>query len=229
MKCYLFLDDSGQLHINYPEGDYFVYGGLLVKEKDFHGINKSYRNLIKNVKGEKGIKDELKTSNMDVSTRRRLLKMLSKYSCEQVFVTVKVPSLKRLNFENKRDVARFKNYMIRRLVDKLITTRKISPQCNSIELHIDNQNVAHSAKDSLEGHLYNFFNEENYYLVHHAFETTSFKTKFKVHFKDSETNYLIQAADLLANTMFNYLHGNQNVKKGIIKTFKSERTIINLP
>src|SRR5690625_7200364 len=88
MKYYIFLDDSGQLHKNYPNGDHFIYGGLLMKESDFHGINKSYGNLIRKIKKEKGVEGEFKTVDMDVSTRRRILSRLSRYSCEQVFVTV---------------------------------------------------------------------------------------------------------------------------------------------
>lgn len=228
MKYFLFLDDSGQLHKNYPDGDFFIYGGLLVEESEFHGINKSYRNFIKRIRYEKGITGELKTSSMNIDTRRRLLKKINKYNCKKVFVHVKVSDLKRVNFDNKRDVARFKNYMVRRLVDEIISRKMLSNKCNMIELHIDNQNVAHSAKDSLEDHLYNYFNEENFYLVHKEFTTTSFKTKFKVYFKDSETNYLIQAADLLANTMFHYLHGDIDTQKGILKLMR-DKTVVILP
>lgn len=229
MKYYIFLDDSGQLHKNYPDGDYFIYGGLLIKEGDFHGINKSYGNIVRKIKKEKGIKGEFKTVDMDIPTRRRLLRKISRYSCEQIFVTVNVRRLIRLNFGNKRDVVRFKDYVVRRLVDKLISDKKIPDECKLVELNIDNQNVAHSAKDSLEDHLFNFFNEENYYLIHQQFETTSFRTDFSVHFKDSKTNYLIQAADLLANTKFNSLHKDRRVRQSIIKTFKRGYTVVRLP
>lgn len=229
MKYCLFLDDSGQLHKNYDKGDHFLYGGLLLKENDFHGINASYRNLVKKIKKEKNCKGELKTCNMDITTRRRLLKRLSSYSCEQVFITVCVPKLIRLNFDNKKDVVRFKNYMVRRLIDKLIVDKKIPKQCELIEVNIDNQNIAHSSIDDLEKHLIQFFNEDNYYNVHKQFNTTSFKSDFKVNFKDSETNYLIQAADLLANTEFNILHSEPIKRKSIEKMLKRPYTIINLP
>lgn len=226
MKYYIFLDDSGQLHKNYPLGDYFIYAGLLMKEKDFHGINKNYKNFVKGVKRQKGIKEELKTSNMDISTRRRFLKKLAKYSCEQIFVSVKVSSLNRLDFDNKKHVVRFKNYVVRRLIDQAITNKKISNQCELIDIYIDNQNVAHSALDSLEDHLFNYFNQDNFYYVHKKFDTTSFRSDFKVSFRDSETNYLIQAADLLANTEFNAL---QNEKSSIRKIYKKGYTCVRLP
>ncbi|KZM54890.1 hypothetical protein A3Q35_13100 [Aeribacillus pallidus] len=225
MKYYIFLDDSGQLHPNYPLGDHFVYGGLLLKESDFHGINYSYKNLVKTVKREKGIQGELKTANMDKQTKRRLLNKLRTFNCDQIFVTVKVSSLIRINFEKKKDVVRYKNYIIRRLIDKLIEIGKIPKNCDLIEIHIDNQNIAHSAKDSLEEHLINFFNEDNYYYIHKQYNTTSFKSDFRVFYKDSESNYLVQAADLLANTMFNALEHNHN----LYKMFKKGYICLNLP
>lgn len=225
MKYYIFLDDSGQLHPNYPFGDYFVYGGIVLKDKDLHGINKSYSNLVKTVKKENGIKGELKTSQMTVPMKRRLLNKLSKYSCHQAFVTVEIPRLVRLNFSNKKDVVRFKNYVVRRLIDQLICTNKIPKSCEMVEIHIDNQNVAHSARDSLEDHLMNFFNEENYYLVHTQYSTTSFKSKFAVYYKDSESNYLIQAADLLANSKFSAMQHNPKIKS----LFKKDYTVVHLP
>lgn len=225
MKYYIFLDDSGQLHPNYPHGDHFVYGGLLLKENDFHGINSSYKNLVRTIKKQKGIDGELKTSLMDNSTKRRLLNRLKKYNADQIFVTVKVSALKRINFNNKKDVVRYKNYIIRRLIQRLIVINKIPKQCDLVEIHIDNQNIAHSARDSLEDHLYIFFNEDNYYNIHKQYNTTSFKADFHVYFKDSETNYLVQAADLLANTMFSALEKDQTLKR----FFKSDFVCLNLP
>lgn len=142
MKYFMFLDDSGQLHPNYPLGDFFVYGGLLVSEKDFHGVNFSYKNLVKKIKKEKNIQGELKTTDMDIPTRRRLLKRLSKYTCHQIFVSAKVSSFVRLNFDSKRDIVRYKNYMLKRLIELLIRNSKLPKDCNFLEIHIDNQNIA---------------------------------------------------------------------------------------
>lgn len=225
MKYYIFLDDSGQLHKNYPHGDYFVYAGLVIKESDFHRINYNYKNLVERIKREKGIKGELKTSVMDLSTRRRLLKRLASYSCHQIFASVRVSSLVRLDFEKKKDVVRYKNYVIRRLVEKVINNNQIPQSCEMIEINIDNQNIAHSSIDSLEDHLYNFFNEENHYLIHKQYDTTSFKSDFKVNYKDSKSNYLIQAADLLANTEFNASQGNPKIRN----IYKRGYTRLRLP
>ena len=162
---------------------------------------------------------------MDIPTRRRLLRKLSKFNCEQIFVTVNVKKIVRLDFNNKRDVARFKNYVIRRLVEKLIQDQKIPKNCSLIELNIDNQNIAHSARDSLEDHLFHYFNEDNYYFVHKIYDTTSFRADFAVYYKDSKTNYLIQAADLLANTKFHILHKNPKVRSML----KQGYTVLHLP
>ncbi|GGD12775.1 DUF3800 domain-containing protein [Pontibacillus salipaludis] len=225
MRYKLYLDDSGQLHPNYPHADHFIYGGLLVTESNFHGVNASYKNLVKQIKREKGIEGELKTSSMSLGTRKRLLKKLRTYTCNQVFVTVKVPDLIRIDFEKKKDVVRYKNYILRRLVDKLINQKIIPKSCSCLEVNIDNQNVAHSALDSLEDHLTNFFNEDNYYQIHKNYNTTSFQTDFAVNYKDSETNYLIQAADLLANTKLHMLEHEMDLKRFL----KENYTAVRLP
>lgn len=225
MKYFMFLDDSGQLHPNYPLGDFFVYGGLLVSEEDFHGVNFSYKNLVKKIKKEKNIQGELKTTDMDIPTRRRLLKRLSKYTCHQIFVSAKVSSLVRLNFDSKRDIVRYKNYMLKRLIELLIRNSKLPKDCNFLEIHIDNQNIAHSAQDSLQDYLYNIFNEENFYYVHRIYPTTSFNCDFRVFYKDSKTNYLIQAADLLANTKCQILNGKPQLRKML----KEGYSVLKLP
>lgn len=183
MKYYIFLDDSGQLHKNYPQGNYFVYGGLLIKESDIHGINQSYRKFVRRLKRDHKIDGELKTIHMNIGTRRRALKRLAKYSCEQIFVSVHTQNIVRLDFDNKHNVVRFKNYVVRRLVDQLIKDHKIPRRCEVLEVHIDNQNVAHSSLDSLENHLVNYFNEENYLHVDRQFDENSFRTDIKVNIR----------------------------------------------
>lgn len=217
MKYYIFLDDSGQLHPNYPVGDYFVYGGLLVKDSDYHGIHASYTKFVQNIKKEQGITEELKTTRMDIPTRRRLLNRLSKYSCEQIFVSVKVSALQRIDFRSKKDVVRYKNYIIKRLIEELIITCKIPQNCTFIELQIDHQNIAHSAQDSLQDYLFNIFNEDNHYRIYQKYDPTSFVCDFRVLYRDSRIHYLIQAADLLANSMFKISSENKDIS-GLLKS-----------
>lgn len=225
MKYHIFLDDSGQLHPNYPQGDYFVYGGLLMPDSEFHGINQSYKKLVKKIKKEKNIVDELKTSGMNNSTKKRLLNKLKNFNCHQIFVVVKTSDLIRIDFNKKRDVVRYKNYMVRRLIDHLISQNKIPKNCDVIEVNIDQQNVSHSAPHSLKQYLTDYFNEDNLYFVHKQYDTTSFSSDFHIHYRDSDSHYLIQAADLLANTMFNSFEKDQNLRR----LFKSDYIMLQLP
>lgn len=225
MKYLLFLDDSGQLHPNYPYSDIFTYGGILIKESDFHRMNQSYGDVIKQVQREKSLQGELKTTSMSNSMRTRLLKRLRKYPCDQVFVCTKVSALKRLDFANKKDVVRHKNYMVRRLIEKLIKDNTIPSNCSKIEVHIDNQNVAHSSLDSLEDYLSHYFNDPDAYLVHQVQKATSFQCSFAVFYKDSAHHSLIQAADLLANTHWQSLNG----KPGLSNLLKNGYCSLRLP
>nr|WP_269154344.1 DUF3800 domain-containing protein [Bacillus sonorensis] len=219
------MDDSGQLHPNYRKSDYFIYGGLLLKESDFHGVNRAYTDFMRQVKKDCGAKGEFKTTDMPYKIRRRVLNRLKKFNVEQVFVSVKISACVRLNFNSGKDVNRFKNYLVRRLIDKLISTKKIPKNCSLLDIHIDNQNVAHSAKDSLEEHLKNYFNEDDFYYVHKARDTTKFSCDFRVFYKDSSSHYLIQAADTLANTKWNILNGKQQLRRYL----KDGYTIVKLP
>ncbi|MED0852408.1 DUF3800 domain-containing protein [Bacillus altitudinis] len=225
MKYFLILDDSGQLHPNYPFSDIFVYGGILVKEKDYHGINTDYRKFINRIRKENDVTSELKTSIMKNSLRRRVLNKLKKYDFVQVFVSVKVSSLVRLDFSKSRRVTAFKNYMVRRLIDELMQKSILPKDCDCLNVYIDNQNVAHSSIDSLEDYLINYFNEDNMYNIHKEYTTTSFKSDFKVSYKDSSSNYLIQAADILANTKSHVLSGKSDLRRLLKKGY----TILKLP
>lgn len=224
MKYYLILDDSGQLHINYPHSNYFVYGGLLMKEADFHGINASYRSMVRTVKREKGWTGELKTSDMDIPTRRRLLKKIRGYTADQVFVCVEVPSLLRIDFDSSRDINRYKNYILRRLMDKLIEDKKIPIECSHIEMHIDNQNVAHSAKNDLVKYLYDHYHAARYNNAGTTATLNAINCDFTVKYKDSATHYLVQAADLLANTQTHILKN-----PSLISLLQGTHIILKLP
>ncbi|GLF91034.1 hypothetical protein Saga11_22930 [Bacillus safensis] len=225
MKYFLILDDSGQLHPNYPFSDVFVYGGILVREKDYHGINADYTKFINRIRKEKDVTNELKTSMMKNSLRRRVLNKLKKYNFVQVFVSVKVSSLVRLDFSKSRRVTAFKNYMVRRLIDELMQKNILPKDCDCLNVYIDNQNVAHSSIDSLEDYLIHYFNEDNMYNIHKEYTTTSFKSDFKVSYKDSSSNYLIQAADILANTKSHVLCGKNDLRRFLKKGY----TILKLP
>ena len=83
MKYYIFLDDSGQLHPKYPHGDYFVYGGLLVKENDFHKVNTGYKKLVNIIKKEQNIQGELRSSIMNNSTEEGYLRVYRNFQANK--------------------------------------------------------------------------------------------------------------------------------------------------
>ncbi|MGY3767093.1 DUF3800 domain-containing protein [Vagococcus vulneris] len=205
MNYYLILDDSGKLHSNCNHGNVFCFGGLLMNEDNYHNINQAYKKYIKQIKKEKSIANniEFKTTNMSFKTRRRLLKVLSDYDSVQVFVCAKIKCLKRLDFNNSKDVVRYQNYMIYRLIEKLVKNEVLPNDCTKLYLKIDNQSVAHSSIDSLEDYLFHMFNDSSYYYAHDKRYIPDFECDFDVKYRDSKYDYLVQAADLLANTKHN--------------------------
>lgn len=229
IKYYLFIDDSGQLHPNYPYSDIFIYGGLLMEEKVFHKFNEAYKNIIEQIKREKNISGELKTSAMDIPTKRRLLKYIKKQEgIVEVFVSVKIPLLLRLDFNQPKDVNRYKNYIIRRLLDQIKLQSNQLDQCTLLDIYIDNQNVAHSAIESLSGYLNNIYNENRYDQIGIAATTVAITCDYKVYYRDSSNNYCIQAADLLANSYWQTFR-DPKLSRGISKLLKEDKITLKLP
>lgn len=234
MNYYLFLDDSGKLHSNCKHGKVFCFGGLLFTEREYHKANTAYKKYIINLKQEKSIpaQNEYKTFDMEFKTRRRLLKVLKNYDSQQVFVCAKITSLSRIDFTKSKDVVRYQNYMIYRLIEKLVKNGDLPPHCTKLFVRIDNQSVAHSSIDSLEDYLFHMFNQDSYYNVHDNGYIPKFKCDFNVKYIDSKTDYMIQAADLLANTKHNSFNFDKqnNVPLSYTRTFlKNNYVSLRLP
>lgn len=199
MKYYLFIDDSGNMHANSPNA-FFCYGGLLVSNNNLQKLKTNYKLKVKGVKQSQNLdkNSELKASNMSLSIKRHLLNNLGK-NCLQVFAIMKLDLLDRVNLHDKKDIVRFKNFAIRFLIQGLIYENHLQ-DCTELNIQIDNQNIAVSAKDSLEDYLYKAFNFDDYYTSIQTPVKSNNHINFIVEYKSSDTHYLIQAADLLANT-----------------------------
>ena len=197
MKYTLYLDDSGSL---VKKNDFFLYGGLLI-QGNFGSLRHNYKKCVLKIKKELNMKDseELKARGIKDRHRRFLLSNL-KHGCWQVFVVANIQKLTRVDFDDKRKKVNYKNFMIKVLVEEILKT--IATDCDEMDIFIDNQSISNSSKDSLCSYLYNTFNYDAYYYYHlnnHHFRPAH-EVKFNVTYKDSKTDYLMQAADMLANT-----------------------------
>lgn len=199
MNYYIYLDDSGNL-TNKSKDKFFVYGGMLIKEPDMQMLLNNYSALAIAIKNESPVQypEEVKGALLTNKHRRSLLSAL-KTNNEQIFVVVKKDECTSGCLDNNQDTVRFGNFCISYLVQGLFM-QGLLPNCKSISIYIDEQNIAVSAKDSLEDYLHNSINLENYYKTKKSSITIKNMVKFLVMYRDSKVDYLIQAADILANT-----------------------------
>jgi len=188
MKIYLYLDESGSIHKNSPAkyfaiGGYMVYGEKWTKDRI---INK-YKKINKNQKLNRKmpLTNELKTRDMEEWEKIQLITKIQVidgfFGCAIVFDKPKM----------YRDIEKaniFFNYGVKILFKDCILP--ILPEDDEYEFNIsiDNRNVKVGDLKDLE----KFLNTEFCYFGH----------SFKTDYFDSATNYGIQLADLIVNSMY---------------------------
>ena len=153
-NIYINMDDSGRLVKNEPEELVFVYGGVfflsLEEQEDFSRQYKALVNLIKpkycfDFKKDLEIQDEfclthnhqnckyncpeLKSNMLKPSDRRRLLNFIKKYDTSVAVISNH--RIKDYIFDSKASKGRFKDYVIKRevkrIVENLISQNRINP------------------------------------------------------------------------------------------------------
>lgn len=204
-KISIFIDDSGVFHSNH---NYFVYAGFcFISDEDKISAKKRYRSLNTRIKRAKDIEGELKASNIEKKHKNALFKVLKN---EISFsVSVNLSSVQESIMTNKKSRQRFKDYALKRVVKnlfkKLIEQGVISKN-DDIELfvNIDQQGFA---TNGLYGLGDGILEELKYGITNFNYGTfypPILDGKFIVHTKScvSENDYLIQAADILANRIW---------------------------
>lgn len=226
-KISIFIDDSGVFHSNH---NYFVYAGFcFISDEDKISAKKRYRSLNTKIKKAKAIDRELKASNIERKHKNALFKVLKD---EISFsVSVKLSSVQSSVMMNKKSRQRFKDYAIKRVVKnlfkKLIEQGLIS-KTDDIELfvNIDQQGFA---TNGLYGLGDGILEELKYGITNFNYGTfypPILEGKFIVHTKScvSENDYLIQAADILANRVWNSYEQQISELRDI-----PNHTFLNLP
>lgn len=226
-KISIFIDDSGVFHSNH---NYFVYAGFcFISDEDKISAKKRYRSLNTKIKKAKAIDGELKASNIERKHKNALFKVLKD---EISFsVSVNLSSVQASVMMDKKSRQRFKDYAIKRVVKnlfkKLIAQGLISKN-DDIELfvNIDQQGFA---TNGLYGLGDGILEELKYGITNFNYGTfypPILEGEFVVHTKScvSENDYLIQAADILANRVWNSYEKQISELRGI-----PNHTFLNLP
>ncbi len=237
-NIYINMDDSGRLVKGEKEELVFVYGGVfflsLKEQEDFSRKYKALVNLIKhkyclNLKEDTNIKEdfclthnhknckyfcpELKSNMLKSSDRRRLLNFIKKYDTSVAVISNH--KVKDYIFDSKASKGRFKDYIIKRevkrIVENLISQNRMNPNSHvNLILNLDEQSTVSNGYYDLESSIKEElqFGVLNYdYGI--SFPPILSSVNVKVRYKNSYYNYPVQAADLLVGEVrhcyYNYL------------------------
>ena len=186
---YLFLDESGNLHKNSTDR-YFVIGGVYTD--NYTDIKKSYVEINRELK-EKINMDfnlELKASYLNMEEKMDIVVKLQEM--DGMYIVGIIVDKEKIGIKIDQ-IHLYYNYVIRKLVDYLIKCRLIKTgKGQRLHINIDTTSMKKEEIDSLEMYLKTHYNIEKRY----PFDVN-------VTYWDSKKNYMVQIADIMANTLWN--------------------------
>jgi len=204
----VYLDDSGVLHKN-AAGQFFIYAGYIFlskKEKDAALAN--YRSAARQVRQSLRIaSQEAKAYVLSGKQKRFLNSRLAQY--ESFSCVVDKTRVYESILNNKKSIHRYKDYCLKRAsknkIRDLINRGLVDPTLpTAIRFFIDNQptstdgiyNLRESIREEFQNGIANF----DYGIRYDAL--FSGPVQIFTTFCDSSKNFLIQASDILANSLF---------------------------
>ena len=244
------MDDSGILIKGNPNEQVFVYGGVFfLSLKEQENFSRQYKTLVDLIKPKyctdfkkdvsinsnhcishssqncNYVCPELKSNMLKPKDRRRLLNFIKRYDTTVAVVTNN--QLRDSIFDSKASKGRYKDYVIKRevkrIIENLISQNRInSKQPVRLYLNLDEQatvsngyyDLESTIKEELQFGIINF----DYGI---SFPPILSSVEVKVKYKNSYYNYPVQAADLLVGEVrhcyYNYIQ-NQNFETYRIKT-----------
>lgn len=238
---YINMDDSGRLVKGEPNELVFVYGGVFfLSLKEQENFSRQYKALVDLIKPKycKSFSKndslnkkhctthnyqnciytcpELKSNMLQPHDRRRLLNFIKKYDTSVAVVSNH--KIQDYIFDSKASKGRFKDYIIKRevkrIIENLISQNRInSQQPVKLILNLDEQSTVSNGYYDLESSIREElqFGIMNYdYGI--SFPPILSSVIVKVKYKNSYYNYPVQAADLLVGEVrhayYNYLQNN---------------------
>lgn len=245
---YINMDDSGQLTKSKPDELVFVYGGIFfLSLHEQERFSRQYSSIVNEIKHKycsnfnANLKNctirsiceskypELKSSMLKSNDKRRLLNFIKKFNTSVAVVSNY--DLKDSIFENKASRGRYKDYVIKReikkIVEDLISENKIDPtRPVKLILNLDEQttvsngyyDLSSSIKEELQFGILNY----NYGIM---FKPILKSVSIELNYKDSYCSYPVQAADLIVGEVrhayYNRLKSNDFI------TYKKRTNFLN--
>lgn len=223
---FLYIDDSGQLSNNGTH-EYFIYSGVFIESATT--INEIKRR-VNGMAKQRHIKGEFKGAELGGRHRRTILKIIKDTEgIYNFFVIEKTSLLTKVNFDNPGRIRFHKNYLIRRMIEKIIDLNLVS-DTDVLYTYIDNEasNDTNQAYH-LREHLNKYWNKENRGQYKKHYEYNEFIPYCNVHIEvkylDSKHERMIQLADIVANSKYKRFSG----KKGCHSDLLNTKVCLKLP
>lgn len=203
----LYIDESGDLGTG---GRYFLICALEVQANLKKSLIKRAGRVIERYKKERHIKktNEIKGCRLKDAGR---LELINKILYKGISVRYIVLDLKKTTMllDKADDKNACYNYLIQLIVKKIVEENKYT---NKINLYMDNRSVKIGNRLSLKPYLYNK-------LVLEQLENDSDlrRIDFDINYFESESCYLIQWADIIANSLFKKYNSSNNSYYEMIK------------
>ena len=208
MKIYVYLDESGSIHKN-SHTKYFAVGGYFAFKEDKNKVTSLYKKINKTIKDTRNIPldKEVKSYDMTEEEKVDIFNQIQDidtfYGCVKVF---EKGAMRKEIVESNI----FFNYAVKLLFkDCIVPLLNLNQIQDNIEfiVSVDNRNIRIGDLNNLETYLKTEFCLDNF--------------DFKITYYDSATNYGIQLADLVVNTLYNYYKDKSIVAK-VIPTLKKK-------
>lgn len=208
---YFYFDDSGVFHRNNTSG-YFVYAGyVFLSHQQMEDARHKYIHANKVLREATQKEGELKAAVLTSTGKRSLFNSIRKYESLSLAVNLKkvYPSI----LDDKKARCRYKDYVLKRAIKVELLellSKDLIKSDEDIHLHIfiDEQVTGtdgyYDLRDSIREELQHGIQNWDYGTIYPPVFICP--VYVDISYCDSAHNYLIQAADILANRVWNSYH-----------------------
>lgn len=207
-EYYIFLDESGSIHKNSP-CKFFAIGGYFCEFNDKNRIKQTFKKMNKKIKNNKNIEinKELKSYDYTEFEKIDILNSVQEYD---TFVGISKIFNKNAMMKNITNVSTFYNYSIKILFCDLIRKYLLDTEIEYIfHIALDSRSTSLTQNEYMARQLQDYLNTE----------FCLYNYKFHVKYYDSQTNFQIQLADIIVNTIYNS-YKNISLVENIIPILK---------
>ncbi len=208
MEIFIYSDESGVFDSVHNE--IFVFGGLIILGSDQKELwSRKYAAMENNVRNIDGYSRnlELKATNIAIKSKNTLYKSLN--SCYKFGVVIKQRELLDRIFLGKKDKQRYLDYSykigVKKALKQLISSEVIRPnEVERIHFFIDEHTTSTNGRYELREGLEQEFKNGTYNYKYSYFYPPIFEAlkEVRLEFCNSNSKYLIRAADIVANRVY---------------------------